>query len=251
MLPAGCRKPHVQGPPSPELRGPVRDLAAIRGGNKLWLGWSVPNRGTGKLAVNGSVNVLVCRRESLNGPCTTAGEPLLLARGARGSFSEQLPADLASGPPRALYYFVELLDRKGRSTGFSNSVVTLAGAPPPAVQGLTAQMTPKGVLLQWKPQAAGNSPATTVVLLRRVELITAPPTQATRQASAALPPPAEKDLTVAGTSSQALDTDVRSGVVYQYRAQRVVRVTVDGQTLELAGLYSSPARVDTPGGVPN
>jgi hypothetical protein len=247
---AGCRKPHVQGPLSPELRGPVRDLAAIRAGNKLWLGWTVPKRGTRKLAVQCSVKVRICWREGLSGPCTSAGDSLLVARGARGSFSEQLPAALASGPPRVLYYFVELLDRKGRSTGLSNSVATLAGAPPPAVHGLTAEMTPQGVLLRWKPEADGSRSSGSIIQLRRTELITAPPTEAMRQGSAAIPAPTEKDMIVEGKASQALDTNIRKGAVYRYRAQRVVQIMVNGQVLELAGQNSSPVKIDTSSDLP-
>jgi fibronectin type 3 domain-containing protein len=42
----------------------------------------------------------------------------------------------------------------------------------------------------------------------------------------------------------ALDTSIRFGEAYEYRAQRVARVAVNGQTLELAGPFSAPLRVD-------
>lgn len=149
MVICGCNHSHAPGRTAPESRGPVRDLAAIRGGDQFWLTWTVLRKGTGKLDVNGKITVHVCRRESQSGSCTAAGSPLLLARGETGSFSEKLPAELASGTPRPLYYFVELMDRDGRSTGLSNSIATLAGAPPPVVDRLTAEMTERGVLLHW------------------------------------------------------------------------------------------------------
>jgi hypothetical protein len=44
---------------------------------------------------------------------------------------------------------------------------------------------------------------------------------------------------------RALDKDIRFGQVYEYSAQRVVRVPIDGQTLELASELSAPVRVET------
>jgi fibronectin type 3 domain-containing protein len=41
-----------------------------------------------------------------------------------------------------------------------------------------------------------------------------------------------------------LDKDIRFGESYEYRAQRVARVTVNGKTLELAGPLSPPERID-------
>lgn len=45
-------------------------------------------------------------------------------------------------------------------------------------------------------------------------------------------------------SCRALDSSIRFGQVYEYRAQRVARVTVEGKTLELAGELSAPVRVE-------
>ena len=42
----------------------------------------------------------------------------------------------------------------------------------------------------------------------------------------------------------AVDKDIRFGQTYEYRAQRVVRVKVDGASLELAGPFSQPVRVE-------
>jgi hypothetical protein len=41
-----------------------------------------------------------------------------------------------------------------------------------------------------------------------------------------------------------LDNSIRFGQVYEYRAQRVARVTVEGKTQELAGELSAPVRVE-------
>jgi hypothetical protein len=243
---AGCRKPGAQAPLAPQMRGPVTDLAAIRAADEISLVWTVPKKGTGKLAVNGSIEVQVCRRENTTGACIDAGKPQSLRRGAPGSFSERLPASLASGSPRLLYYFVELMDRRGRSTGLSNSVVTLAGAPPPPVEDLAAEMTDKGVRLRWKPAIAGSTAPETSVRLRRVEVNLAPATEAMREGIAAFPATSPgKELLANDESGQAFDGDFRKGATYEYTAQRVVRLAVGGQILEMAGPFSRAVRVNT------
>jgi hypothetical protein len=45
-------------------------------------------------------------------------------------------------------------------------------------------------------------------------------------------------------AGRALDKDIRFGEAYEYRAQRVARATVGGDTLELAGPLSAPIRVE-------
>jgi fibronectin type 3 domain-containing protein len=43
---------------------------------------------------------------------------------------------------------------------------------------------------------------------------------------------------------RALDKNIHFGETYEYRAQRVARVTVDGKTQELDGPLSAPVRVE-------
>jgi fibronectin type 3 domain-containing protein len=45
-------------------------------------------------------------------------------------------------------------------------------------------------------------------------------------------------------SGRTLDKSVRFGQVYEYRAQHVARVALEGQMLELAGELSAPIRVE-------
>jgi hypothetical protein len=65
------------------------------------------------------------------------------------------------------------------------------------------------------------------------------------------PEPIERNLLVDPCAPEArvkvcraLDKEIRFGQTYEYRAQRVARVTVDGKTLELAGELSAPLRVE-------
>jgi hypothetical protein len=240
--PLACKKPVAQAPLAPSHHGPVRDLTAVRAGNEISLSWGMPTKTTRQLAVHDSITVRVCRRETPSDLCAQAGKPLLLAPGATGTFSELLPDGLVSGSPRLLYYFVELVDRKGHSTGLSNTVATLAGAPLPAVQGLSAELAANGVLLRWEPVPAAEEPAGTILRLHRtllrLSLADAGPS--------ANPLADNRVIEVAPGSDHTLDTRIRSGDIYEYSAQRVVQAHVGDQTLELAGQLSVPVQVNVP-----
>jgi hypothetical protein len=65
------------------------------------------------------------------------------------------------------------------------------------------------------------------------------------------PEPVEQNLLVDSCAPEArlglcraLDKEIRFGQTYEYRAQRVARIPVDKQTLELAGSLSAPVRVE-------
>jgi len=199
-----------------------------------------------------------CRKEG-TGACATAGGDLLLAPGAEGAFSETLPPPLASGAPRLLSYFVELKNRNGRSAGLSNAAAVLAGEAPAPVAGLAAEVRRDGVELRWTPGPAG---AQQTIRLRR-KLLSAEPGAKPQQGLLAPPPePVEQSLLVDSCANsyaedersfaegehkracRALDKAIHFGQSYEYRAQRVARVTVDGKTLELAGELSAPVRVE-------
>ena len=185
----------------------------------------------------------MCRNEQDAAGCSAAAT-LQIAPGANGAFTDTLPAALATGRPRVLTYFVELDNRKGRSAGLSNGAQILAGEAPAAVAGLRAEMRRDGVLLRWTAAPPGAAPA--AVRLDRKLLTPAakkPAPKANEQGLLAPPPePQERTLLVeAGEATdRALDKDIRFGEKYEYRAQRVARVMVNGQTLELAGPLSAP-----------
>jgi hypothetical protein len=239
---AGCGMPGAPLPPSLSLPVPVNDLSAVRTGGQVALSWTMPTKTTDKVLLKGNIAVRVCRNETSAAPCSVAAT-LQLAPGADASFTDTLPTPLASGPPRALTYFVELVNRKLRSAGLSNGAEILAGEAPPAIENLTAEMSKDGVLLRWAPAPAETSP----VAIRLVRRLLTPPAKKSDQGP--LPQPAEpleQTLLVepADHSDRALDTSIRFGETYEYRAQRVARVTVGGSTLELAGPLSLPLRID-------
>jgi hypothetical protein len=168
---------------------------------------------------------------------------LQFAPKADASFTDTLPSQLAAGPPRVLNYSVELVNRKGRSAGLSNSAAILAGESPLAIEDLTAQMRKNGVLLHWASAPPESSP----VAVRLVRRLLTPPAKKSNQGPLAQPAePIEQTLLVEAPSStdHALDNNIRFGETYEYRAQRVARVTVGGSTLELAGPLSPPVRID-------
>lgn len=234
----GCGTPGAPQPPTLNLPDRVTDLSAIRAGDHVSLFWTMPKKNTDKLLIKGNVTVRVCRAEGA-GACVDAGPPVTMSSGVKGSYSETLPAVLASGPPRALNYFVELKNRNGRSAGLSNPVMMLAGAPPGPVQGLTAEVRKAGVVLNWKTD--GDN---TAVRLERKVL--KPLHSQPKAGLLTLPPePPEQNLLIDDTSQgRALDKSIRFGEDYEYRAQRVASISVDGTTLELAGELSPPVRVE-------
>lgn len=246
MALAGCGMPGAPQPPSLSLPEPVSDLAASRAGNQVALTWTMPKKNTDKLLLKGNIMVRVCRKKGA-GACETAGAELSLAPGAESAFTDALPAPLAAGAPLPLSYFVELKNRNGRSAGLSNAAVVLAGEAPAPVTGLSAEVRKQGVALRWT-RVDESSP--TAVRLHR-KLLTPPAAKPREGLLAPQPEPVEQNLLVDRCAPdgrnggyRALDTNIRFGQSYEYRAQRVARVTLESKTLELAGELSAPVRVE-------
>lgn len=237
---AGCGFPAAPQPPSLHLPQPVTDLNAARTGNVVAVAWTMPKLDTSKVALKGDVTARICRRESTTVPCTTIAS-LHLAPGTKGSFKDALPTPLVSGRPRALSYFVELINDRGRSAGLSNAATVLAGHAPAPIPGLIAEVRKDGVALYWPKGPA--EPYETQVRLQRTLLTPAPKNQGPL---AAPPEPTQVNLLVpaSGMGEGALDKDVRFGETYEYRAQRVAHVTVDGHAMELDGPLSPPVKVE-------
>jgi hypothetical protein len=243
FLLAGCGTPGAPQAPSLNLPGRVTSLTATRTGNEVSLTWTMPKKNTDKLLLKGNIPVRVCRKEGAGGACETTTATLFLAPGAEGTLTETLRPALASGAARPLTYFVELTNKNGRSAGLSNAAVVVAGEAPAALAGVAAQVRKGGIVLRWTPVSGDDS-----IRLHRKLLAAAPEAKSKTQAGpfAAQPEPAEQNLLVeAGAAAgRVLDKDIRFGQTYEYRAQRVVRLTVDGQKLELAGPLSAPLRVE-------
>lgn len=234
--------PAAPQPPSLKLPTPVNDLNAARTGDEVSLTWTMPRRDTSKVMLKGPIAARVCRRESAAAPCDPIAN-LLFAPGAQAAFTETLPPALAAGSPRPLSYFVQLLNKRGRSAGLSNASVVLAGKAPAPVEDLSAEVRKDGVVLRWITGPPEPYPA--AVRLERT-LLTPAANKPEPGLLAAPPEPVKQELLVEPSSvrGRAIDKDARFGETYAYRAQRIARLTVDGKTLELDGPLSPPLRVD-------
>jgi hypothetical protein len=241
LLLTGCGMPGAPLPPSLHLPDPVTDLTATRTGDQIQLNWTMTKKDTDKLLLAGNVPVRVCRKEDGATVCAQAGE-LNLPAGGEGAFTETLPQQLAAGSPRGLTYFVELKNRNGRSAGPSNGAMVIAGKAPGSVDGFAADVRKDGVVLRW----SAGTPETAVRLHRR--LLRAAPVAKTKQSPLDAPPePIEQNLLVEANpqnAGKALDASIHFGQTYEYEAQRVTRVKVDGAVMELDGAFSQPVRVD-------
>ncbi|MFZ0394411.1 MAG: fibronectin type III domain-containing protein, partial [Terracidiphilus sp.] len=224
-------------PPSLNLPEPVTNLAAVRAGDQVTLTWTMPRRNTDKMILKTPMRVQICRGES-SGACLPVTANLSLAPVAAATFTEVIPSDLASGAPRPLRYFVEVRNSRGRSAGPSNAAAVLAGQAPAPVADLNAEVRKDGIVLRWKPVDAHDS----VRLERTLE--NPPRVQAHAGPMAAPAEPVHQILSVASDEGKTLDQSIVFGRTYEYRAQRIARVDVDGKTLELAGELSAPVRIE-------
>lgn len=243
---AGCGTPGAPLPPSLKLPDPVTNLAAVRTGDVVTLTWSMAKKNTDKLLIKGNVPVRICRKQG-DGSCDAVAANLWFAPGAKGEFTESLPQALASGSPRALTYYVELLSPHGRSAGLSNPAWVVAGQAPAAVTGLTVGLRKQGAVLRWNEQ----SPETENTILRLHRTLLGAPARAQsgedsrRGLLTADTEPVEQSLLVESPrAGQVLDETIRFGNTYEYRAQRVARVEIGGEKVELAGPLSMPVRVE-------
>lgn len=258
MALTGCGTPAAPQPPSLNLPDKVTNLAATRAGDAVSLTFTMPRKNTDKLLLKGKIDVRLCR-EVGTGVCVSAGE-IELTPGEEGVLADTLPAELSAGAARPLSYFVELRNHNGRSAGLSNAAIVLAGQAPAPVAGFTAEIRKNGAVLRWTPE--GSSTETAVRLHRR--LLNPPAAKGTAESTetaeggekqqgilAPPPEPVELSLLVEPNASgnpanagRALDKSVRFGESYEYTAQRVARVSIDGQTLELPGAFTAPVRIE-------
>jgi len=163
---AGCGAPGIPIPPSMELAKPVRDLRAVRKGDKVYLAWSIPVETTERRAIRHPGPTRICRSlgDTIAECGTPAGETPAGPTQARPSgskkhlppaprltmgYSETLPAALQSHAGEQVTFAVEVLNQNQRSGGLSNQVQVPAAPalPPPA--NFQAQVTSEGVVLSW------------------------------------------------------------------------------------------------------
>ena len=241
---AGCGMPGTPLAPTLNLPVQVSDLAATRTGERVLLTWTMPTKNTDKLLLKGEVQVRVCRKAGISPDCVPVGN-LEKDPGTAVDVGQELPEELATGVPRPLTYYVELLNKNGRSAGMSNPAVVAAGEAPAAVLGLDAQIQKVGVVLHWN--AALEGPSASAVRLQRTLLtpVSAAAVKPAQGALASAPEPVEQNLLVEVKDRAqvgAVDATIHFGQTYEYRAQRVLRVSVGGTMMD--GPLSPPFRVE-------
>ncbi len=174
VMVVGCGTPGAPLPPSLGLPALVTSLTAVRTGDEVALAWTMPKKNTDKLLIKGNIAVRVCRNES-GAACQPLADTLFFAPDAKATFTDRLPAALASGQPRPLTYFVELLSPHGRTAGPSNTVHVLAGQAPGPVMGLSIQLSKAGATLHWVPGENAETAAGSIVVRLHRKLVTPKP----------------------------------------------------------------------------
>lgn len=244
----GCGTPGAPQPPSLKLPEPVTDLSAARAGNTVTLHWTTPRKTTDHLLIKGAIPISICRRESTAQACTVVGHTSSSPR-SDGEFHDILPAFLSQRAAREVIYTIELSGPKGRSAGPSNAAIVLAGQAPGPVSGLSAEVRADGVAFRW--DSATLVDQSTSVRLHR-KLLTVSKEKPKSGPVAPGPEPILRDLLAPppgpGQQTGALDTSARFGQSYQYTAQRVLQLVLDGaggkQAFELDGPVSQPLTVN-------
>ncbi len=265
---AGCASPGPPRAPSLHLPEPVSDLAARRVGDGVELRFTAPWRSTDKLPLHARVmDGVVCRELERQGCVAVAGftgKTAIATAGSGGgrnvvTWSDRLPPQLTSGARRLLSYRVEFFNRNGRSAGRSEAVYSATGPAPAAVEGLRAEGSRLGVVLSWRPAAAGEG----AVLLEREDLASKAAPGAAQAGATAAPPDrrfalapkkgatanvvwleanAAGDSAAGGAgehAAQTLDVTAEPDVPYRYTAWRSLSVKLGDRTVELRSTPSA------------
>ena len=261
LLVVGCASPGVPRSPSLNLPGPVNDLSALRRGTSVDLHFTMPQHNTDHLPLRADTMTATLCRAVETAVCVpvAALSNQIFARVTNGhptvaTLHDTLPDVLTSGSPRLLSYRVELFNALGHTAGFSDPAYTVAGAAPPAVEGLSVQGSRLGVVVSWNGDAD-----TSKVTLRREDLAPKPPppTSSKPPAGKSSLPHATKAsaedepnvvwLTAAPPASDAparadilLDTTALADEPYRYAAERRRSVQLGGRTLEMRSALSAP-----------
>jgi hypothetical protein len=235
----GCANPAPPRAPSLFLPAPVTKISADRIGNVVNVHFTVPARSTDNLPLRAPQLTGTLCRQPETGPCLTVTSKITVAaKGADNqpnqvTWQDTLPADLTSGPARAIGYRVEFFNASGGSGGKSDPVIAAAGQAPPSVAGLAAEGSRSGTVLRWQPAPAGAGE----VVIRREDIAAAAKAHADRNH----PEPGVTWLTTDATSpNRVLDATALPNVAYRYTAQRRLKVQAAGRELEMRSETSAP-----------
>lgn len=162
VLLISCATPGAPMPPSLELPKPVADLRAVRKGDQVFLGWTIPAETTDRLPVRYLGPTRICRTTGsvVSGCDTVAGEISALPPTARkgaapapkieAGYADTLPPAMTQNADGVITYAVQVLNSNRRAAGLSNPVQVSAAPTLPPPQSFQAQVTGDGVALTWK-----------------------------------------------------------------------------------------------------
>ena len=247
ILVIGCANPGPPRPPSLHLPKIVTDLTAERVGDEVKLHWTTPSKTTDELAIKGVTTAEICRTAPPASHCSLTRR--VAVRPGPSEATDLLSSDLVADPQRLMRYQVTLLNDQEHSAGLSPPAFAAAGSAPPPVTHLQASTVSQGALLQWEPKDAADS-----IELSRLHAGGPTPSTSGKQTSrSATKEPAEIHLRAgkansADTPFQAdaggtLDATAHRGETYTYTAQRVRKVVLGGNPLEIRSAISAPVQV--------
>lgn len=255
---AGCGMAAAPSPPSLDLPKLISNLTATRTGNQVHLAWTTPNETTDHLKLKGTVQLRLCRtQQAAEPPCETIAT-ISAVPDKPTTYTDVLPPVLTVGPVRPITYRVFGINKHDQTAGPSNVAAVLAGAAPPEVRDISANVVARGVVLHWQP--VPNLPPDTSIQIDRTMVAPAvAPTPAKPKSMNPLPKstePAEQKLrvrleppnsqhTAATDPGIALDPTAQFGHEYTYSASRVVQQQIGQQTLQLDSSQSSAVEVAT------
>lgn len=267
LLLSSCASPGVPQPPSLHLARVVTDTTAQRVGQDVHLHWTTPSRTTDGLNVSAPQAAEICREVNPQMPMAALAQPSAGRSGKRArttapqtagncdavlhlsvkpgpmDLDDHLPVQLTTDPVRALAYRVRILNRDGRSAGWSLPAFAAAGEAPAPVMGLRATAQRDGALLEWQPVDSD-------VLVQLDRFLAAPTAAKHRGKASGLDlsedQPTEIQLRTGKEDSPArdpggtVDRSAERGQHYNYRAQRIRVVQVAGNRLDLRSALSAP-----------
>ncbi len=236
---AGCASPGSPQPPSLNLPRPVNDLRAQRVGDGVRLQWTMPAETTDGRLLTGQKKVTLCRRLAA-GVCEQVKSLSEMPKAAV-AVEDALPAAMLKDPAQLLTYEVQVLNAVERSAGASNLALAASGAAPSLVMGLQVSVTEPGVVLRWNQAADAGAE----ILLRRERVQVAAPAAAKKSANPLAPKvePTEQMLRVRTDAGGTVDESAVFGEEYRYSAQRVKRLTLVGQDLDVRSEPNAPVQV--------
>ena len=263
----GCANPGPPKPPSLHLPALVKDLSAERVGDHVILRWTTPSRTTDDQEIKGALTAEACR-ETDPKPTTpaaklTACAPLghISVNPGPSETTDTLPAALQTGSPIRLSYRIQIFNSTGHSAGESATPAFAAsGTAPAPVDSFHATTSEQGAILEWR---SGASPQDVdQVDFKRIDLTVAAPTpkapkpapapthstgknKSSQPKKSAEQPANEVNLKASDklanpntTTAGTVDTTAAMGHTYNYFAQRVRTVTLNGQSLEIKSALS-------------